>query len=77
MREIFKIVVNAVYILSFFGVILSGLLGVFYEFVGYARFQKILSKIGIYNGFEQVWFISMILLFLLIVTYLTKTKFFN
>ncbi len=54
MKELLKIFVQVVYVLSFFGVILVGVLGIIYEIIGHAKFEDILSKCGISKGFEYV-----------------------
>lgn len=77
MKTLFKAIVQVVHILSFCGVLLAGVLGVIYEIVGYAKFEKILSSLGISKGFERIWILSIIMLLLLIVTYFIKTKLFS
>lgn len=77
MKEIMKVIIQVIYVLSFCGVILSGVLGAVYEIIGYAKFEQILSTIGLSKGFERVWIVSTIMLFLLITTYFIKAKFFS
>ncbi|MBR3927779.1 MAG: hypothetical protein IKJ65_02105 [Clostridia bacterium] len=77
MKEIIKMIVQAAYVLSFCGVIFSGILGAVYEIIGHAKFEQVLSAIGISKGFEQVWVVSAIMMFLLITTYLIKAKLFS
>ena len=77
MKEIIKMIVQVVYVLSFCGVIFSGILGAVYEIIGHAKFEQVLSAIGISKGFEQVWVVSAIMMFLLITTYLIKAKLFS
>ncbi len=77
MKEIIKMLVQAVHVLSFCGVILSGVLGAVYEIIGHAGFEQILSAIGISKGFEQIWVVSAIMLLLLITTYFIKAKLFR
>ena len=70
-------IVQVVHILSFCGVILSGILGAVYEIIGHAKFEQVLSAIGISKGFERIWVVSAIMLLLLITTYFIKTKLFS
>ena len=77
MKEIIKIIVQVVHVLSFCGVILSGILGAVYEIIGHAKFEQVLSAIGISKGFERIWVVSAIMLLLLITTYFIKTKLFS
>lgn len=75
MKEIIKIIVQVIHFLSFGGVILAGILGVVYEIIGHAKFEQILSTIGISKGFERIWIISALMILLLIITYFIKVKF--
>ncbi len=77
MKEIIKMIVLVVHVLSFCGVIFSGILGAVYEIIGHARFEQVLSAIGISKGFEQVWVVSAIMMLLLITTYFIKAKLFS
>lgn len=74
MKEAFKIIVQVVRILSFGGVIFTGVLGVLYEILGHAKFEQILSTIGISNGFERTWIVSAIMLIVLVVTCFIKVN---
>ena len=56
---------------------LSGALGVIYEIVGHAKFEKILFSIGISNGFEKMWIFSATMLCLLPIISFIKKRFFN
>ena len=77
MKETIKMIVQAVHVLSFCGVILSGILGALYEIIGHAKFEQVLYAIGISKGFERVWVVSALMLILLIITYFIKVKLFN
>ena len=77
MKEILKMIVQVVHVLSFCGVILSGILGAVYEIIGHAKFEQVLSAIGISKGFERIWAVSAIMLLLLITTYFIKAKLFS
>ena len=77
MKEIIKMIVHVVHVLSFCGTVLSGILGAVYEIIGHAKFEQVLSAIGISKGFERIWVVSAIMLLLLITTYFIKTKLFS
>ena len=77
MKEILKMIVQVVHVLSFCGVILSVILGTVYEIIGHAKFEQVLSAIGISKGFERLWVFSAIMLLLLITTYFIKDKLFS
>lgn len=77
MRAIIKIIVQAVHVASFCGTILTGVLGAVYEIIGHAKFEQVLSAIGISKGFERIWVVSVIMLLLLVTTYFVKAKLFN
>lgn len=77
MKEFIKMLVQVVHVFSFFGVILVGVLGVIYEIIGHAKFEDMLSKCGVSKGFEYVWTVGIIMLFLLIVSYFVRTKLLN
>lgn len=77
MKEIIKMILQVVHVLSFCGVILSGVLGAVYEIIGHAKFEQILSAIGISKGFERIWVVSAIMLLLLVTTYFVKAKLFS
>lgn len=72
--RIIKLITDVIYAISLCGVLIAGALGAVYEIVGYAKFQDILSRMGIAKGFERIWAISGMLLCLFIVTYFLKTK---
>lgn len=77
MKEILKMIVQVIHVLSFCGVILSGILGAVYEIIGHAKFEQVLSAIGISKGFERIWVVSATMLLLLITTYFIKAKLFS
>ena len=74
MKRTVKIIVNTVQIISFCGVMLTGVLGAIYEILGNGKFEQMLSVIGLPNGFEWTWVIGAIMLLLLILTYIIKGK---
>ena len=47
-----------------------GGLGVVYELLGHAKFEKILSVIGITNGFNKIWAVSIVSFLVWCVLYL-------
>ncbi len=74
MKQLFRAIVWIVHVVSFCGIGAVGVLGLIYEIVGHAKFEQILSAIGISNGFQRCWLFGLMMLFLLIVTYLIKIK---
>ena len=77
MKEIIKTIIQIIHILSFCGMLLFGALGALYEIIGHAKFEKMLSAIGISKGFERVWIFGSITLLLSIITYVIKVKVFK
>lgn len=74
MKVIFTNFIYIVHILSLCGVIFSGILGAIYDIIGPAKFECMLSKIGIPNGYDRLWVVSAIMLLLLIITYFIKAR---
>lgn len=74
MKGVFRRIVEMVNILSFGGVILSVAFGVLYELIGHAKFEQVLSAIGISNGFACCWILGTVMIVLLIVTSFIKEK---
>lgn len=74
MRERAKRIVKFVHILSFCGTLIVGALGIVYELVGYAKFEQMLSGIGISNGLGWLWIVGAVMLLLLIATHFIKEK---
>lgn len=77
MKEMIKKIIQVAHVLSFSGVIFSGGLGAVCEIIGYAKFEQVLSAIGISKGFDRYWLVSVIMLLLLISTYFIKAKLFS
>ena len=77
MIDLIKIIIQVIHIVSFCGVTLVGLVGAIYEIIGHVKFEHILTILGITKGFERIWVIGIILLFLLIITYFIKVKLFS
>lgn len=67
-------VVQIVYILSFCGTLLFGMLGVVCEIIGYGKYNQWLSLFGVSNGFERTWLWAAVMLILLISTHFIKAK---
>lgn len=74
MKRMINVIVQIIHILSFCGIILTGVLGAIYEIIGHSRFEQMLSLIGVSNGFERTRVVGTIMLFLLISTYFIKAK---
>lgn len=77
MRVIIEIIVQVVHVLSFCLLMFVGVLGAVYEIIGHAKFEKILSLIGVSKGFERIWIVGIIMLLLFITTYFIKVKLFS
>lgn len=76
MKDIARWIVNIIQVLSFCALMVLGIMGVLYELLGYVKFEKLLSAIGISKGFDRIWVVGPIVLVLLGVTYAIKVKFF-
>ena len=74
MKKAIRTIIQVLHILSFCGLMLAGLLGVVYEIIGYAKFQHILSQIGVSNGFQLTGYIGGASLLILIATHFIKAK---
>lgn len=75
MKDILKLFVKIIQVVSFCGLMLTGVTGVIYEILGFAKFERLLSSIGIPNGLQRVWIFGTIMLLLLIATSFIKDKF--
>ena len=58
--------------ISIIGAIIFGLLGAIYEIAGHAKFEQLLSSIGISNGFRLLWIFGIVILILLIISCLAN-----
>lgn len=74
MKGVIRIIANVLYVLSFCGVILAGVLGAIYELIGHAKFEQMLSSLGVSNGFKRFWIFSIIMLLFLVITRFIKVK---
>ncbi len=72
MKNVVKVIIYALHYVSIFGVILSGLIGVVYELIGFEIFENLLMSIGIEDGFNIIQTISFIFLGLLVITFIAK-----
>ena len=72
MKNVVKVIICALHYVSIFGVILSGLIGVVYELIGFEIFEKLLMSIGIEDGFNIIQTIGFIFLGLLVITFIAK-----
>jgi len=64
--------IYALHYVSIFGVILSGLIGVVYELIGFEIFENLLMSIGIEDGFNIIQTMGFIFLGLLVITFIAK-----
>ena len=72
MKNVVKVIIYALHYVSIFGVILSGLIGVVYELIGFEIFENLLMSIGIEDGFNIIQTMSFIFLGLLVITFIAK-----
>lgn len=76
MRNVIKIILLIINIISFVLVWLFGVTGVVYEILGPASYEKMLAKLNIPWSYESIWSFMFICLIILIATYLLRKKFF-
>ena len=72
MKNVVKVIIYALHYVSIFGVILSGLIGVVYELIGFEIFENLLMSIGIEDGFNIIQTMGFIFLGLLVITFIAK-----
>ena len=76
MRELFKMILLIVNIISFALVCVFGASGIIYELFGPANYEKILKKLNIPWSYERIWLFMFWCLIILILTYVLRKKFF-
>ena len=74
MKHILGMIVRIIHILSICSLVLLWILSVIYEIVGHVKFERILSAIGISNGFKWLWIASAIALALFVLSFFIKKK---
>ena len=77
MREVIRIILLIINIISFAFVFLFGATGIIYELFGPANYEKMLGKLKIMWSFERVWLLMFVCLIILIITYFLRKKFFE
>lgn len=77
MKEIIKIIIKTIHVISFCLLFFVYVISVIYEIIGRTKFEKILSSIGLSNGSKLLWIVGITALLLLIATYFIKHKFFD
>ena len=77
MKEVIRIAVKIIHIVSMCGCGLAVVLGCVYEIVGHAKYEQMLATIGINNGFKKIWIYGAIVLGVFIITWLLKQKMFK
>lgn len=75
MKHILGMIVRIIHILSICSLVLLWILSVVYEIVGHAKFELILSAIGISNGFKWTWIAIAIAVALFVLTFFIKKKY--
>lgn len=76
MKEVLKIILLIINIISFALVALFGVTGIIYEILGPAVYEKMLIKLKISWSFESIWNFMFVCLVILIITYFIRKKFF-
>lgn len=74
MKNVFSAIINILHTASFSIWIFMGAVGVIYELLGHAKFEKILSAIGVENGFSKIWSISIVSFLIWCLLYYIKFK---
>ena len=74
MKEVLREVVKIVYAILSGGAALVVILSIICELVGVAKYEKLLSILGISNGFEKTFIFSGIIVFFWIMSYMIKNK---
>ena len=59
---------------SLVGMLLTSLVGVFYDLLGHGKFDKVCTFLGIQNGFKLLWVFGSVMLFLFIVSHVLKNR---
>lgn len=77
MRDIIRIVLLVINIISFILVVIFGATGIIYEIFGPANYEKMLQKLKIPWNFDKIWTFMFICLAVLIITYFIRIKFFE
>jgi hypothetical protein len=76
-RKIIRFVLLMLNILSFGLVVLVGVMGIAYEMLEPASYEKLLEWFKISWDFEQIWTFSILCLVIFLVTYTVRRKFFR
>lgn len=76
MRDIIRIILLVINIISFGLVAIFGLTGIIYELLGPAGYEKMLERLKIPWKFEQIWTFMFICLAVLIITCFLRKKYF-
>ena len=77
MRDIVRIFLLVINIISFILVAIFGLTGIVYEILGPASYERILAKLKFPWSFGQIWTFCFICLAVSIITYFLRKKFFG
>ena len=72
MKEITILIIKIIHIISLCGLVLMGILGAIYEIIGHAKYEQLLSTIGVHSGFHRTWIVFIILIIVCIITYFAK-----
>ena len=75
MKEIIKIIIKTIHVISFCLLFFVYVISVIYEIIGRIKFEQMLSSIGLSNGSKLLWIVGITVLLLFIITYFIKYKF--
>ena len=77
MRDIIRIVLLVINIISFVLVAIFGMTGIIYEIFGPAAYEKMHKRLKIPWNFDKIWIFMFVCLAVLIITYFIRIKFFE
>lgn len=77
MKEIIRIVLLSINVISLILVLLFGATGVVYELFGAASYKKMLLMLRIPWSYERIWVVMLLVSLVLVITYVLRKKFFD
>lgn len=77
MREVLRIFLLVINVISFVLVFLFGATGIVYELLGPSGYEKMLAELKISWGFERIWRFMFVCLIILFISYFLRKKYFE
>ena len=74
MNRLLLTILNAVYHILFFGLIIFAAIGILYQFMGHGNFQQMLKTIGLGNSYDSIWVTAYVILISFIIVSIVKEK---